>query len=157
MSREKVERVEGTEPVVEGGRPSAEPYRREAPRRGVIPRALWAVGGFVCFGLAMLGALLPVIPTVPFLLAAAFFFARSSQRVNAWFKSTRLYHTVLEGYVRKRTMTPKAKLSVLLPVTLLLSLSFLLMGDVPIGRVVVALVWIGHVIYFGFVVGTERD
>lgn len=153
---EKSERLEGIEPVVESGRTSGKLYQQETSRRGAIPRALWAIGGFICFGLGMLGALLPVIPTVPFLLAAAFFFARSSQRINTWFKSTRLYHTVLEGYVGKRTMTRKAKLTVLLPVTILLLLSFLLMGDVPIGRIVVALVWIGHLVYFGFVVRTEK-
>lgn len=157
MPVEKSESTEGIGQIIEDRQISGRICRQESQRRGVIPRTLWAIGGFVCFGLGVLGALLPIIPTVPFLLAAAFFFARSSSRLDAWFKSTRLYHTVLEGYARKRAMTPKAKLAVLLPVTMLLSLSFVLMVDVPVGRIAVALVWIGHIVYFGFVVRTERD
>ena len=73
-------------------------------------RALWAVGGFACFGLGALGAVLPVLPTVPFLLGAAYCFARSSERLDAWFHGTKLYRTVLEGFAKKRAMTVKAKL-----------------------------------------------
>lgn len=68
-------------------------------------RALWAVGGFACFGLGALGAVLPVLPTVPFLLGAAYCFARSSERLDAWFHGTKLYRTVLEGFAKKRAMT----------------------------------------------------
>ena len=107
-------------------------------------RALWAVGGFACFGLGALGAVLPVLPTVPFLLGAAYCFARSSERLDAWFHGTKLYRTV------------KAKLMLLGPVTLVLGASFLLMANVPVGRAVVAAVWVAHVAYFGFIVKTDR-
>ncbi|WP_139652884.1 YbaN family protein [Raoultibacter phocaeensis] len=128
----------------------------EPQGRTSATKALWAVGGFACFGLGVLGAVLPIIPTTPFLLAAAFFFARSSDKLNAWFKSTALYKRVLEGYATKRSMTVKAKLAILVPVTVLLAIGFMLMANVPVGRVVLAVVWIAHVIYFGFVVKTER-
>lgn len=119
-------------------------------------RALWAFGGFACFGLGILGTVLPILPTVPFLMAAAFCFARSSERLDAWFRSTKLYRNVLEGFARKRAMTVKAKLMLLGPITLVLGASFLLMANVPVGRVVVAAVWVAHIVYFGFVVKTDR-
>lgn len=128
----------------------------EAEKKYRIAKALWAFGGFICFVLGVLGAILPIIPTTPFLLAAAFFFARSSKKLDLWFKSTKLYTTVLEGYTKKRTMTLKAKLMMLFPITVLLGISFILMADVPIGRAVVVFVWIGHLVYFGFIVKTER-
>ena len=127
----------------------------ESSKRKSSVKALWAVGGFICFGLGVIGAVLPIIPTTPFLLAAAFFFARSSDRLNAWFKSTRLYKQVLEGYATKRTMTIRAKLSILVPVSIVLAIAFVLMANVPIGRAVLAVVWIGHIIYFGFIVKTD--
>lgn len=116
----------------------------------------WAVGGFISFALGALGAVLPIVPTTPFLLVAAFCFARSSDRLNTWFHSTKLYHNVLEDYVSKRTMTVKAKLTLLVPLTIVLALSFFFMGSVPVGRIVVAIVWVAHVVYFGFVVKTDR-
>lgn len=121
-----------------------------------IRSKLWAVGGFVCFGMGTLGAVVPILPTTPFLLVAAFCFARSSERVNTWFHSTKLYHVVIEGYATKRMMTVKSKLLLLIPLTAVLGISFALMSGVLIGRIVVAIVWVAHVAYFGFIVKTDR-
>ena len=43
------------------------------------------------------------------------------------------------------------------PVTVLLAIGFALMGRVPVGRVVLAAVWIGHIIYFGFIVKIDKQ
>lgn len=120
-------------------------------------QTLWAVGGFLCFALGMVGVVLPILPTTPFILVAAFCFARSSTRLNDWFKDTKVYKQVLEGYVTKRSMTLRAKLTILVPVTVLLAVGFALMGRVPAGRIILAAVWIGHIIYFGFVVKTDKQ
>lgn len=116
----------------------------------------WATAGFVSFGLGALGAILPILPTTPFLLVAAFCFARSSERLNAWFRGTSLYKKVLEGYVCKRAMTVKAKLAIIVPVTVIMGIGFALMGAVPVGRMVLAAVWIAHLVYFGLIVRTEK-
>lgn len=121
-----------------------------------LRHTLWATGGFLFFALAMVGIALPFLPTTPFVLVSAFCFARSSERLNQWFKGTKLYKNVLEGYVTKKSMTLKAKLTILAPVTLLLAIGFALMSNVPVNRVALAVVWIAHIIYFGFVVKTDR-
>lgn len=117
---------------------------------------LWAVGGFLFFALGMAGVVLPILPTTPFILVAAFCFARSSDRLNSWFQGTKVYKMVLEGYMTKRSMTLRAKLTILVPVTVLLAVGFAMMGSVPVGRAIVAIVWVGHIVYFGFIVKTER-
>ena len=117
---------------------------------------LWAAGGFLFFALGMAGVVLPILPTTPFILVAAFCFARSSDRLNSWFEGTKVYKMVLEGYMTKRSMTLRAKLTILVPVTVLLAVGFAMMGSVPVGRAIVAIVWVGHIVYFGFVVKTER-
>ena len=119
-------------------------------------RGMWACFGLIFFGLGALGAVLPFLPTTPFMLLAAFCFARSSERLNRWFRSTKLYKTILEGYVSKREMTIKAKLAILIPVTILLAIAFYLMANVFVGRIVVVIVWAAHVVYFGFIVKTDK-
>lgn len=49
-----------------------------------MTRGLWLAGGFIALGLAVVGIVLPLLPSVPFLLMAAFCFARSSQRLHRW-------------------------------------------------------------------------
>lgn len=135
---------------------SYQAYHAQHSGSSKLRRILWAAGGFLFFTLAMVGVVLPFLPTTPFVLVAAFCFARSSKRLNQWFKGTKLYKNVLEGYVTKKSMSPKAKLTILAPVTLLLAIGFVLMSNVPVGRVVLAVVWVAHVVYFGFVVKTDR-
>lgn len=47
-------------------------------------RIIWAGLGIICVILGMIGVVLPLLPTVPFMLLAAFCFARSSERLHNW-------------------------------------------------------------------------
>ena len=121
-----------------------------------IVRYLLLACAWISCALGFVGIVIPVLPTTPFLLAAAFCFARSSERSRAWFRGTKLYRTVLAGYMSKRAMTVRAKVALLVPLTAVLAVSFALMGSVPVGRAVVAVVWAAHLVYFGLVVKTDR-
>lgn len=45
---------------------------------------VWVVLGLAALGCGIVGLALPLVPTVPFLLLAAFCFARSSERLHRW-------------------------------------------------------------------------
>ena len=106
-----------------------------------------------CIGLG-LGAVLPLLPAFPFLLLAAFCFGKSSEKLHAWFTGTRLYKDNLESYLAGKGMTKKTKVRIMVTVTLLMSVGFVMMHAVPVGRIVLACVWVFHLVYFLFGVRT---
>lgn len=110
--------------------------------------------GCIGVGLGEVGAVLPLLPAFPFLLLAAFCFARSSERLDGWFKGTKLYKENLESFVQGKGMTKKTKVRIMVTVTLLMSIGFVMMHAVPVGRIVLGGVWVFHILYFAFGVKT---
>ena len=110
--------------------------------------------GVVSLGLGCVGVVLPILPTTPFLLLSTFCFARSSQRLDRWFKGTKLYENNLKTFARGQGMTRRAKLRIMGTVTLIMAIAFLAMRGTPVGRICLAVVWLGHVIAFCFFIKT---
>lgn len=121
-----------------------------------IKKALYVVLGCIGVGLGALGAALPLLPAFPFLLLAAFCFAKSSQRLNDWFINTKLYKNNLETYVRGQGMTWKTKIRIMIMVTFLMSIGFIMMSRVLVGRIILSGVWLFHILYFTFGVKTIK-
>lgn len=119
-----------------------------------MKRMILMLAGCVSLALGCVGVVLPVLPTVPFLLLTAWCFAKSSRRLHNWFVGTKLYKQHLESYVQKRGMTVRTKLTLLGTSSTVMLLGFLMMGEVPVGRLVLAVVWVCHVVYFVFGVKT---
>ncbi len=90
-----------------------------------IAKPLWIILGFIALALGALGVPLPLLPTTPFLLLAAFCFARGSRRLDAWFKRTSLYKNHLESFATSRAMTLQTKLCILIPASLMLLAAFI--------------------------------
>lgn len=124
-----------------------------------MKKIVYCFFGCVCFALGGIGAVLPILPTFPFLLLAAFCFARSSERLHAWFQETKLYKENLEDYVAGNGMRKQAKIRIMCTVTVLMSIGFILMSSkgVYIGCIVLACVWILHILYFCFKVKTIAE
>lgn len=113
-----------------------------------MKKIMYIIVGFIGLGLGALGAVLPLIPSFPFLLLATVCFGKSSEKLDNWFKSTDLYKNNLETFVQGQGMTNKTKIKILSMVTALMSIGFFAMGEVPVGRMVLVFVWIFHIIYF---------
>lgn len=113
------------------------------------------IGG-ICVGLGALGAVVPLVPAFPFLMLAAWCFARSSEKLDRWFRNTRLYRENLKSYADGKGMTRKAKLRIMGTVTALMSVGFVAMGlkGIVTGCLVLGCVWVFHVIYFVFGIRT---
>ena len=122
-----------------------------------IKKLLYVILGCIGLALGAVGAVLPLLPAFPFLLLAAFCFAKSSEKLHRWFTGTKLYKNNLESYVKGQGMTWKTKIRIMITVTVLMSIGFIMMHDVPVGRIVLACVWVFHILYFVFRVNTIKQ
>lgn len=115
-------------------------------------KILYIFIGCISLGLGIIGVILPILPTVPFVLLAAFCFARSSERLDGWLKNTKLY----KENNMKNGMTKQAKIRIMCSVTLLMSIGFIMMRlkGIVVGNLVLLIVWIFHIVYFTFGVKT---
>lgn len=69
--------------------------------------------GWLCVALGALGIFLPLLPTTPFLLLAAFFFARSSERFYIWLNNNRIFGDYIRRYREGRGIALKHKVMAL--------------------------------------------
>lgn len=79
--------------------------------------------GLLSVLLGIIGIFLPLMPTTPFLLLAAFCFARSSPRCHQWLHQHRWFGPYLQRYQQRHAMTRRDKLLTLLPMWLSIGLS----------------------------------
>ena len=124
-----------------------------------IKRITFVVLGCVSLVLAVIGVVLPILPTVPFLALAAFCFAKSSDRLNNWLINTKFYQNNLADFKAGKGMTVKTKVRILATVTLVMAVGLIamLMKGVIVGSIILSVVWLGHIYYFGFKVKTLEE
>jgi uncharacterized membrane protein YbaN (DUF454 family) len=91
--------------------------------------------GFATVGLAVVGIFVPILPTTPFLLLAAFLFARSSPRFYAWLHTNRWFGAYLANYRAGRGLPLREKVLTIaaLWLAILLSVVFALSSWWPRG------------------------
>ncbi len=122
-----------------------------------IKRALFITAGLICFVIGTIGVFLPLLPSFPFYLATAFFFSRSSEKLDNWFKSTKLYKDNLESYIKGEGMTMATKLKIMAIVSALFAFAIYMMRNVLVGQIVVFIVWLFHILYFTLRVKTIKQ
>ena len=124
-----------------------------------IKKAFYVIAGCIGLGIGAVGAVLPILPSFPFLMLAAFCFAKSSKKLETWFKNTKLYRDNLEDFVSGKGMTWKTKIRIMVTVTLLMSIGFAMMGikGIAAGCIALMCVWLFHIVYFCFGVKTISE
>lgn len=120
-------------------------------------KLIYTAVGFICMAAGAVGVFLPFIPTAPFLLAAAFLFAKSSDRLNSWFRGTKLYRNNLEDFVNGKGMTRAAKIRIMMSVTLVMAAAAFFMRNSKAGLICLAVVWVCHAAAILFFVKTLSE
>jgi uncharacterized membrane protein YbaN (DUF454 family) len=72
-------------------------------------RVLFIAAGFLSLGLAILGIILPILPTTPFLLLSAYCFGRGSEKWYKWLLSTKHFGKIISDYRDRKGVSLKIK------------------------------------------------
>lgn len=79
-----------------------------------LKRLIWRGFGLLCVGLALAGVVLPLVPTTPFLLLAAWAFARSSPRLHAWLMTHPHFGPLIRNWREHGSIDRRTKLFALI-------------------------------------------
>ena len=122
----------------------------------VVVRYIFLTIGAVSFVLGTAGIVIPLLPTVPFYMLTLFCLARGSERFHKMFLESSLYQKTVGAYERDKALTLRTKLSILLSVSTIMAIGAYFSQNMPIALIVMAFVWIGHVIALVFIVKTKK-
>lgn len=122
-----------------------------------LKRAIYIAVGSLSFAIGCVGIVVPLLPSFPFFLLTLICYARSSKRLHDRFVASKYYKKHLEPFLHKKGMTWRTKLQILGMVTLLMGFGFIMMKRAPVGRIILAIVWAGHVLYFLFGIPLRKE
>jgi uncharacterized membrane protein YbaN (DUF454 family) len=89
-------------------------------------RITWLVIGILSLGLGALGILLPLLPTTPLVLLAAFSFARSSDRLHRWLLEHDVFGALIENWRLYGAISRRAKMLSVVSMAAVLLLSLVM-------------------------------
>lgn len=112
-------------------------------------QALYVAAGTVCLGLGLIGVLLPLLPTTPFLLLAAFCYARGSERFYLWLMTNRYFGAYIRAWRENEAIPLRVKLYVLLLLWLVLGGTVVFVAPLWWVKGVLVLVGVGVTVYIG--------
>jgi uncharacterized membrane protein YbaN (DUF454 family) len=92
----------------------------------VIKRGLYLIVGLLSLLLGVIGIVVPLLPTVPFILLAAFCFARSSERLHQWLMTHPWFAEALNNWQTKRALNRTLKRRAMIMTTLSFAISITL-------------------------------
>ncbi len=72
-------------------------------------RFFWAVIGLTAVVIGAIGVVVPLLPTTPFLLIAAYAFSRSSERLTRWLHGHRKFGPLIKNWEKYRSIDRRSK------------------------------------------------
>lgn len=119
-------------------------------------RLLFAALGTLFVGLGLLGAVLPILPTTPFMLLAAGCYVRASPRFYNWLLNTHAFGPLIREWRRYHSIPWKTKLTAIALMAATLSTSIVFFVKNPYGQVAMALFGVALAIWLYRIPSRDR-
>ncbi|WP_180541903.1 YbaN family protein [Staphylococcus haemolyticus] len=114
-------------------------------------RYVLIVLGIVFTVIAFTGAVLPLLPTTPFLILAAICFTNSSRKFKIWLESTQIYKNYVENFKKYKGYTMKEKIRILISLYIVVGFSIFMISNLYIRIGLMIMVVIQTIVLFTFV------
>ncbi|MCS4652109.1 YbaN family protein [Staphylococcus aureus] len=113
-------------------------------------RLILIVIGLIFTALGIAGAVLPLLPTTPFLLVAVFCFARSSDRFYNWLINQKIYKEYVENFYLHRGYTLQQKIKILISLYIVIAFSIYMVDvlAVRVGLIIMVIIQTAVLITF---------
>jgi uncharacterized membrane protein YbaN (DUF454 family) len=107
-------------------------------------KVIFILFGFISLCLGMIGIILPILPTTPFLLLTLYLFAKSSDRFHTWFTHTNIYTKYLKSFAENRSMTRKQKWTLMIVVDFILIVTMIIIQTLLVSILIICIICIKH-------------
>jgi uncharacterized membrane protein YbaN (DUF454 family) len=104
---------------------------------------LWRIAGALSLALGAIGIVVPVLPTTPFVLLAAFCFARGSPALHRWLLANRAFGPLLRDWEEHRSIERRTKIVAIAMMSISLASSIVFAVDAAWLQVALALLGVG--------------
>ena len=111
-----------------------------------LKKKIYICVGLLAVGLGIIGAFLPVMPTVPFLLVALFCFERSSKKYHDMILNNKYFGKVLRDYYEGKGLATSVKIKAILFLSCGIGFSFYKVQHLHL-RIMLAVIWLGVTIH----------
>lgn len=117
---------------------------------------LFIVLGMFFMIIGMVGVVVPVLPTTPFLILASFFFAKSSPKFDSWLRNTKVFKNYAEDFIKDRSMTLRRKIKLMMLSDFMLAFPLIILDNIYI-KLFIILVILFKYYYFIFKIKTNKS
>lgn len=107
-------------------RSTTAPPKTPRPAPGIAARLVWQTVGTISLILGLVGVVLPIMPTAPFIILAAFAFARSAPAVQAWLERNALFGPMIADWKANGAIALKYKIFSITAMTMSLVFSLVI-------------------------------
>lgn len=110
-------------------------------------KEIWIIVGFLSLILGLIGIVLPVLPTTPFLILTAYGFSRGNTKIHNWFLKSK----ITRNFTMKMEMSKQKKIILNVLVDTLLITYIIVYNSSVVTFLLVVVIIIKHIVFYKFV------
>ncbi|MGI6769210.1 MAG: YbaN family protein [Bacilli bacterium] len=107
---------------------------------------IYIILGSVSLGLGIIGIVLPILPTTPFILLAAYFYLRGSERLYFWLINHKVFGKYVYNYLTHKAIPLRAKISAIVLIWITIPICWILLKNL-VFRIIITFIAIIVSIY----------